>query len=138
MLADDHTSLVEALRRVLEPDYDVVAAVTDGRSLLETAPQVNPDVIVVDIAMPLINGFEAGLRLRQQMPDVKLIFLTMNDDSDLAAEAMRCGASGYLLKNSAGEELVQAIQMALKCKRYVSPLIAQGLQDSFTENPGAT
>ena len=138
MLADDHTSLVEALRRVLEPDYDVVATVADGRSLLETAPQVNPEVIVVDIAMPLINGLEAGLRLRQQMPDVKLIFLTMNDDPDLAAEAMRCGASGYVLKNSAGEELVQAIQMALKCKRYVSPLIAQGMQNSFTENPGGT
>lgn len=103
MLADDHTSLVEALRKLLERDYDVVATVADGRSLLETAPQVNPEAIVVDIGMPLMNGLEAGLRLKEQTPDVKLIFLTMNDDPDLAAEAMRCGASGYLLKNSAGD-----------------------------------
>jgi DNA-binding NarL/FixJ family response regulator len=91
VLADDHTSFVGALRRALEPDYDVVATVADGWSLLETAPQINPEVIVVDIAMPLINGLEAGLRPRQQTPDVKLIFLTMNGDLDLAAEAMRCG-----------------------------------------------
>ena len=88
--------------------------------------------------MPLMNGFEAGLRLREQMPDVKLIFLAMNDDPDLAAEAMRCGASGYLLKDSAGEELVQAIEMALKCERYVSPLITQDIQNSLTDNRGGT
>jgi DNA-binding NarL/FixJ family response regulator len=114
MLADDHASLVGALRALLEPHYDVVATVADGWSLLETAPKVNPDVIVLDIAMPLVNGFEAGMRLRQQMPDVKLIFLTMNDDPDLAAEAMRCGASAYLLKVSAGEKLLQTIETALK------------------------
>jgi DNA-binding NarL/FixJ family response regulator len=125
-------------RKLLEPHYDVVATVGDGQSLLKTAQQVKPEVIVVDIGMPLVNGFEAGLRLKQEMPDVKLVFLTMNDDQDLAAEAMRCGASGYLLKNSAGEELVPAIKMALKCERYVSPLIAQGMQNSFTEDPGAT
>jgi DNA-binding NarL/FixJ family response regulator len=125
MLADDHTILVEAFRKLLEPHYEVVATVADGRSLLEIAPQVKPDVIVVDIGMPLMNGLEAGLRLKQQMPDVKLIFLTMNGDPDLAVEAMRCGASGYLLKSSAAEELQRAIQMALKCRRYVTPLIAQ-------------
>jgi DNA-binding NarL/FixJ family response regulator len=138
MLADDHTLLVEAFRSLLEPLYDVVATVSDGRSLLEVAPRVNPDVIVVDIGMPLMNGLEAGLRLREEMPNVKLIFLTMNDDPDLAVEAMRCGASGYLLKSSAAEELLRAIQMAIKCKRYVTPLIAQGMQNSFIENPGAT
>jgi DNA-binding NarL/FixJ family response regulator len=138
MLADDHTILVEAFRKLLEPYYDVVATVADGRSLLEVAPLVNPEVIIIDIGMPLMNGLEAGLRLRQEMPDVKLIFLTMNDDPDLAVEAMRCGASGYLVKSSGAEELIQAIQMALKCKRYVTPLIAQGMQKSFIENPAAT
>jgi len=137
MLADDHTILVEAFRSLLEPHYEVVATVGDGRSLLEVAPQVNPDVIIVDIGMPLMNGLEAGLRLRQEMPNVKLIFLTMNDDPDLAVEAMRCGASGYLLKSSAAEELLKAIQSALKCKRYVTPLIAKGMQNSFIENPEA-
>lgn len=138
ILADDHTILVEAFRSLLEPHYEVVATVGDGRSLLEVAPQVNPDVIIVDIGMPLMNGLEAGLRLRQEMPHVKLIFLTMNDDPDLAVEAMRCGASGYLLKSSAAEELLKAIQSALKCKRYVTPLIAKGMQNSFIENPEAT
>jgi len=138
MLADDHTILVEAFRSLLEPDHEVVATVSDGRSLLKVAPEVNPDVIVVDIGMPIMNGLEAGLRLRQEMPNVRLIFLTMNDDPDLAVEAMRCGASGYLLKSSAAEELIRAIQMALKSRRYVTPLIARGMQNSFIENPGAT
>jgi DNA-binding NarL/FixJ family response regulator len=136
MIADDHTILVEAFCRLLDPYFDVVATVSDGRSLLEIAPQVNPEVIVVDIGMPLMNGLDAGFRLKQEMPNVKLVFLTMNDDPDLAVEAMRCGASGYLLKSSAAEELIMAIQMALKSKRYVTPLIAQGMQDSFIENPG--
>lgn len=138
MIADDHTILVEAFRSVLEPYYDVVATVADGRALLKVAPQVNPEVIIVDIGMPLMNGLEASLRLRQEMPNVKIIFLTMNDDPDLAAEAMRCGASGYLLKSSAVEELLRAIPIALRSKRYVTPLIAQGIQNSFIENPGAT
>jgi DNA-binding NarL/FixJ family response regulator len=137
LLADDHTILVEAFRKLLEPHYDVVATVADGRSLLEVAPRVKPDVIIVDIGMPLLNGLEAGLRLKQQMPDVKLVFVTMNDDPDLALEAMRCGASGYLLKHSAAEELLQAIRMALKAKRYVTPLIEQGMRESFTKNPAA-
>ena len=137
MLADDHTILVEAFRKLLEPYYDVVATVADGRSLLEIAPQIKPDVIVVDIGMPLMNGLEAGLRLKQKMPDVKLVFLTMNDDPDLAVEAMRCGASSYLLKTSAADELLQAIRMALKSKRYVTPLIERGMQDSFIDNPAA-
>jgi DNA-binding NarL/FixJ family response regulator len=137
MLADDHTILVEAFRSMLEPYYEVVATVADGRALLEVAPQLNPEVVVVDIGMPLMNGLEAGLRLRQEMPNVKIVFLTMNDDPDLAVEAMRCGASGYLLKSSAAEELLRAIQMALKSKRYVTPLIAQGMRNSFIENPSA-
>jgi DNA-binding NarL/FixJ family response regulator len=137
MLADDHAIFVEALRKLLEPHYDVVATVADGRSLLEVAPQTNPDVIIVDIGMPLLNGLEAGLRLKRKMSNVKLIFLTMYDDPDLAVEAMRCGASGYLLKTSGAEELLRAIQMALRCERYVTPLIAQSVQDSFMEKPVA-
>ena len=137
MIADDHTILVEAICKLLDHDYDVVATVSDGRSLLERAPQVNPDVIIVDVGMPLMNGLDAGIRLKQEMPNVKLVFLTMNDDPDLAVEAMRCGASGYLLKSSLAEELIKAIQMALKSKRYVTPLIAQGMQNSFIENPSA-
>jgi DNA-binding NarL/FixJ family response regulator len=135
MLADDHTILVEAFRKLLEPHYDIVGSVSDGRALLETAPLLNPAVIVVDIGMPLMNGLEAGLRLKEQMPTMKLIFLTMNDDPDLAVEAMRSGASGYLLKSSAAEELLCAIQLALNGKTYITPLIRRGMQKSFIKNP---
>jgi len=136
MLADDHTMLVEAFRKLLEPHCEIVGTVTDGRALLETAPQLKPAVIIVDIGMPLMNGLEAGLRLKELMPTVKLIFLTMKDDPDLAMEAMRSGASGYLLKSSAGSELIRAIEMALKGKTYVTPKIARGMQKAFINNPG--
>jgi DNA-binding NarL/FixJ family response regulator len=136
MLADDHTILVEAFRKLLEPHYEVVGTVADGRALLEMAPQLKPDVIVVDIGMPLMNGLEAGLRLKELMPAVKLIFLTMNEDADLAVEAMRRGACGYLLKSSAASELIRAIHMALKSKSYVTPRIARGMQKAFINNPG--
>lgn len=136
MLADDHTILVEAFRKLLEPHYEVVGTVADGRALLEMAPQLKPDVIVVDIGMPLMNGLEAGLRLKELMPTVKLIFLTMNEDPDLAVEAMRHGACGYLLKSSAASELIRAIHMALKAKSYVTPRIARGMQKAFINNPG--
>lgn len=136
MLADDHTILVDAFRKLLEPHYEVVGTVADGRALLEMAPLLKPDVIVVDIGMPLMNGLEAGLRLKELMPAVKLIFLTMNEDADLAVEAMRRGACGYLLKSSAASELIRAIHMALKSKSYVTPRIARGMQKAFINNPG--
>jgi DNA-binding NarL/FixJ family response regulator len=135
MLADDHTMLLEAFRKLLESQCEVVGTASDGRVLLETAPRLKPDVIIVDIAMPLMNGLEAGLRLKELLPTTKLIFLTMNEDSDLAMEAMRCGASGYLLKSSAASELIRAIQMALKAKSYVTPQIARGMQKAFINNP---
>jgi DNA-binding NarL/FixJ family response regulator len=135
MLADDHTILVEAFRKLLEPHYQIVGTVADGRALVETAPQLKPDVIVVDIGMPLMNGLEAGLRLKELLPAAKLIFLTMNEDPDLAAEAMRRGASGYLLKSSAASELIRAIQMAMKGKTYLTAQIARKLQKSFAHNP---
>jgi len=135
ILADDHTLLVEAFRKLLEAHCEIVGTVSDGRALLETAPQLKPAVIIVDIGMPLMNGLEAGLRLKKLMPSVKLIFLTMNEDPDLAVEAMSCGASGYLLKSSAPAELIRAIDMALKGKSYVTPQIARGMQQSFINNP---
>jgi DNA-binding NarL/FixJ family response regulator len=135
MLADDHTILVEAFRKLLEPHCEIVASVADGRALLETATQLKPDVVVADISMPLMNGLEAGLRLKELLPAMKLIFLTMNEDPDLAVEALRCGASGYLLKTSAASELIRAIQLALKGKSYVTPQIAKGMQKASIHNP---
>lgn len=135
MLADDHTILVEAFCKLLEPHFEVVGTVANGRALLETAPQLKPDVIIVDVGMPLMNGLEAAIRLKELLPTVKLIFLTMNEDPDLAVEAVRHGASGYLLKNSAASELIRAIQMALKAKPYITPKIARGMQKAFINDP---
>lgn len=131
MLADDHSLFMEALCKLLEPQFKVVGVAADGRGLLETAPGLNPDIVILDIAMPILNGIEAGRQLRKIMPAVKLIYLTMNEDPELAAEAFRLGASGYLLKTSAATELFQAIRAALDGMSYVSPRIAQALDEAF-------
>ena len=135
MLADDHTLLVEAFRRLLESKCEIVGAVSDGRTLLGTAPALKPDVIVLDISMPLLNGLDAARQLREVLPSAKIIFLTMNEDPDLAVEAMRLGASGYLLKSSAASELFRAIQQALRGKVYVTPQISRGMQERFIRDP---
>jgi DNA-binding NarL/FixJ family response regulator len=135
LLADDHTLLVEAFRKLLESTCDVVGTVTDGVALLDAARLLKPNLIVIDIAMPRLNGLEAGRRLKQMMPEVKLIFLTLNEDPDLAVEAMRGGASGYLLKKSAASELFLAIQTAVKGGTYVTPQIARGMREAFIRDP---
>src|SRR5277367_1083797 len=129
LLADDHRLLVEAFRALLEPHYEVVGTVFDGHALLETAPLLHPDVVVLDIAMPLLNGLDAGRQLKEKMPEVKLVFLTMSQDFDLAAQAMEAGASAYVLKSSASSELFHAIKEALKGRFYVTKQIARGMQN---------
>ena len=136
LLADDHTLLLEAFEKLLEPDYTVVGAVSDGRALLAAAAELKPDVIVLDIAMPLLNGLDAARQIRKTMPAIKLIFLTMNEDPNLASEAFRIGASGYLLKTSAASELPKAINEALCGRSYVTPHITQGMMESFIRRPG--
>ena len=135
ILADDHTLFVEALRKLAAPHVEVVATVGDGRALLETAQALKPDIVVIDVGMPLLNGLDAGRELKKRLPNVKLIFLTMNEDPDLAVEAMKSGASGYLLKTSAGSELFNAIRAALRGKSYLTPQIARGMQESFIRDP---
>ena len=131
VLADDHLLILEAFRKLLEPQFEVVGVASDGRALVEVAFRLNPDIVVLDVAMPILNGIEAGRQLRKVMPAVKLIYLTMNEDPDLAAEVLREGASGFLLKTSAARELFQAIDMALDGATYVTPRIAQGLAELF-------
>ena len=123
LLADDHEVVVEGLRRILEPHCELVAAVGDGRALLEAAEKLRPDVIVTDIAMPLLNGLDAVRQLRKRDIRAKVIFLTMHADSDLATEAFRAGASGYVLKSSAGRELIQAIETVRDGRVYLTPTI---------------
>jgi DNA-binding NarL/FixJ family response regulator len=134
ILADDHNLLVDAFKVLLEPSFDVVGTFANGQDLVQGAPALQPDVIVLDIGMPIMNGLIAGQRLRQVLPRVKLIYLTMNQDPDLAAEAFRLGASAYLLKNSAGSELVHAISEALLARSYVTPLMTKGMVGSIVQN----
>jgi len=137
MLADDHALLIEAYRKLLEHNFDVVGGVTDGRALLEAAPQLKPDVVLLDIGMPLLNGLDAGRQLKAKIPGIKLIYLTMNEDADLAIEAMRAWASGYLLKICAASELFLAIQASVRGKYYVTPQIARGMEEAFVRDPEA-
>src|SRR5262245_32176541 len=110
LLADDHTLLLEAFQKLLAGACDVVGAVTNGHELLSAAETLLPDVVVLDVAMPLLNGVDAARRLKQRLPEVCIVFLTMNEDPELVAEAFRAGAAAYLLKRSAAQELLTAIQ----------------------------
>ena len=126
LLADDHTMLLDAFQRLLEPECDIVGTASDGHALIELAIQTNPEIIILDIAMPRLNGIEAAAQIRRKLPEVKIIFLTVNQDPDVAAEAIRLGASAFLLKSSASAELISAITLALAGKTYITPLITKG------------
>jgi DNA-binding NarL/FixJ family response regulator len=131
LLADDHVLLAQALEHLLQPEFDVVGTVSDGRALLKAAGDLTPDVVVVDIGMPLLNGLDAGEQLKALHPHIKVIYLTQNREPRFAIEAFRRQASGYLLKDSAASELTTAIRDALRGKTYVSPVIARGIQDEM-------
>ena len=135
LLADDHRLLREAFAQLLKPGCEVVGVVADGRAVLAAAVELRPDIVVLDIAMPLLNGLDAARQLKVLMPHVKVIFLTVSEDPDVAAEAFRAGASGYLLKNSAASELFQAIQEVSQGRSYVTPLATRGLVDNFLHQP---
>ena len=133
LLADDHTLLLGAIEKLLSEDCDVVGQVSDGRALVTAAEELKPDVIVLDISMPLLNGVEAARQIKQTLRNVKLVFLTMNEDADLAAEAFRAGASAYLLKRSATSELPLAIREVMQGRSYVTPLVTEGLVESLLQ-----
>lgn len=135
LLADDHTMFSAGMRKLLEAEYEVVGCVTDGRSLLKAAADLSPDLVLVDVGMPLLNGLDAGRELKKRMPRIKLIFLTMNPDPDIASEALRIGASGYLLKNSQGGELLQAVRNVILGTSYVTPQISHAMEEMFIRDP---
>ncbi|HET6646013.1 MAG TPA: response regulator transcription factor [Pyrinomonadaceae bacterium] len=134
VIADDHILVLEALKNLIEPEFEVVGTFADGRALVEEAPALNPNVIVLDIGMPILNGLSAGQKLKQKVPLVKLVYLTMNNDPDLAGEAFRLGASAFLLKNSAAAELRKALQEVVRGGFYVTPLMTKGMVGSFVQN----
>ena len=131
IIADDHTMLVEAFEKLLSPECDVIAKVADGRALLAAVAELHPDVVILDLSMPLLNGLDAARQIKQTHPAVRLVFVTMNEDPDLAAQAFRLGGAAYLLKRSAGSELLTAIREAMRHRSYVTPLVTEGMLGSL-------
>jgi DNA-binding NarL/FixJ family response regulator len=133
LLVDDHVMVLEGFKRLIEDQCEVVGMVEDGRTLLEVAPKLKPDIITMDISMPWLNGLDAARRLKKEMPDVKIIFLTMHADVAYVREAFAAGASGFLMKRSAGTELLQAIQAVSNGQYYITSLITKDLVRSILE-----
>lgn len=129
LIADDHTLLAEACKGLLEPEFEVVGIVDNGRALLRLARELKPEVVMLDIAMPQLNGLDAGDQIKRLLPATKLVFLTMNMSPEVAAEAFRRGASAYVVKSSAASELVRAIRRVLRSESYLSPDITKETVD---------
>lgn len=131
LIADDHNLVAELCKQLLETEFDVVGVVSNGRALLHAVSELKPDLIVVDIGMPILNGLDAGRQVKQLQPAIKLVFLTMNSDSEVAAEAFARGASGYLLKTCAAAEMVLAVREVLRGKTYLSKTLSRDTIDSL-------
>src|SRR5262245_40199524 len=123
LLADDHVMFAQGLESLLRDEFELLGTVTNGEQLVEATLRLNPDVILVDVSMPVLNGFDAVRKIKVSGNDAKIIFLTMHNDASLLAEAFRCGASGYVLKQAAGEELATAIREVARGGNYISPLV---------------
>jgi len=137
LIADDHTIVAEGLAKVLSRRFDVVGTVADGTALIEAAERLRPDIIVADLNMPSISGLEALERLRERGVASKFVILTMHKDASVVAKAMRAGASAFLLKQSAGHELIGAIDQALNGGTYIAPTVAMDVLDAFDQKRGA-
>ncbi len=135
LLADDHTLVAEAIKKLLEPEFEVVAVVADGRSLIREASALKPDVALVDLNMPILNGFDASEQVKVAHPGIKIIVLTMNEDAEIAAETLRKWASGFLLKKSAGSELVKAVREVLRGGKYITPALQEELAELSARDP---
>jgi DNA-binding NarL/FixJ family response regulator len=131
LLADDHALVLEGFRRILEGHYELVGTVGDGRALLEAAKTMHPDIVILDISMPLLNGIDAAAQLKKICPKAKIIIVTMHADTDYVRSAFEAGASAYVLKRSAVDELEQAIRAVLEGHSYITPLITKELVDVF-------
>lgn len=134
LLADDHRIVLEGLKGLLADEFEVVGTVEDGRTLLEQARKLRPDVIVVDVAMPLLNGIDAVKQIKKSGLDTKVVFLTMHQDAMYAKEALDAGALGFVLKHSAPSELTRAIQEALKGNTYISPALTQEVMQLYRDD----
>jgi len=129
LIADDHSMVVDGLRGLLEPEYEVAGSVNDGRAVLPEVRRLQPDIVVIDISMPLLNGLDCTRQLREAGFEGKILILTMHPDATLAQEALALGASGYLLKTAPGSELKDAVREVLRGRRYLSPAIVRDLEE---------
>ena len=134
LIAEDHSFLAEAFKELLETEYYVVATVSDGRAMVRTALEMKPDLVIVDIAMPQLNGLDAGEQLKKEFPTIKLLYVSMHFDADIAAEAFRRGGSGYLPKTCGLSELKTAVHKVLNGESYLSPLIARSSVRGLVQN----
>jgi DNA-binding NarL/FixJ family response regulator len=121
LIADDHNMMAEGIRALLSETYDVIGIVRDGRELLMEAPRLKPDIVILDIGMPLLNGFNAAELLKESLPETKFVFLTMQDDANLAAAVLKLGRVGFVLKHAASSELLDAVSRVLEGKAYITP-----------------
>lgn len=137
LVADDHTLLIEGFRLMLEPEFDLVGSVEDGHALLVAAEKLKPDVVLMDISMPLLNGIDAARQLKKAQPSCKIIFVTMHSDADYVTAAFRAGAAGYVLKRAAASELLTAIRQVLQGRHYVTPLVTKDALGSLMAPPPA-
>ena len=135
LVADDHPLILEGIRKLLEPEVNLVGTAQDGRELIASACRLKPDIILLDITMPALNGMEAARQLRTKLPGAKLIFLTMHCDADFVADAFHLGVSGYVLKSSAASELLEAIRKVGRGQKYVTPLIKIPPNAIWTQKP---
>lgn len=131
LIADDHQIVLEGLRSLLQSEYEIVGEVEDGRALVAQAERLRPDLVVADISMPNLNGIDAARRIKKIDARIRIVFLTMHTDVTYAAGAFEAGASGFVLKHSAPQELISAMQQAIQGKTYVTPMIAGDLIGAF-------
>jgi DNA-binding NarL/FixJ family response regulator len=134
LLADDHVLVAEGIQQLLKPEFDIVGSVADGRSLVTAASKLEPDIAVVDISLPLLNGLDASQQIKKANPDIKIIILTMHAEPNFVTEAFRVGVSGYVLKQSVASELVQAIREVRNGRIFLSPMVAQRITNEVV-NP---
>ena len=137
LLADDHALTLTGMRMVLEPNYEIVGTVTDGRALVDAALRLLPQVIVMDIGMPQLNGIDAAVQIKKHLPAVKLLFVTMHDSPAYLLSALQAGASGYVLKSAASEELLEAIDSALNGRIYISSRLSKESVERFQDSSRA-
>ena len=138
LLADDHMLVLDGLRHLLERHYDLVGAVQDGHSVVNAARRLQPDLVLMDVAMPVLNGLQAGKRLREHLPNVKLLYVSMYGNTPYVEEALRIGASGYVLKRSGWEELSRAIEAVLAGKQSLSPQLSAAMEQPAIQPPAAS